>query len=375
MVRRVLLIMLLLCAVAQAQRVTLTYRGCEHISLAAVQGLSGITYAGQDQYYAVMDGSSTLVWLKIDCSGEGRIERASISLDNPLPDRRDYEGIAMGPGGESIFVCDESPAITQFALPPKAPLRQLRLPEIFQHIVRNQGFESLTVTPDGKTLWTANERALKIDGNAETPADPITSTTRVRLLRCDITPTAIEPNEQYEYQTSGVHDWGGQIGLCDLVALPDGRLLALERSAAKNFSGVVSIRTRIFLVDVTRAMDISRPPFDKGLVGHTPPQVRKTLLFDGFVCGEHGENLEGLCLGPRLGRSRWAVIGAVDSTDGGLNLSKSAIVSFELELAAAPEPRKPAMMPIAIPATVPATIPTTMPATTRTIPPITGEAK
>jgi hypothetical protein len=162
------------------------------------------------------------------------------------------------------------------------------------------------------------------------------------LQRIELGGENATPREQFEYETSGVHDWGGTIGLCDLAALPDGRLLALERSAAQNFSGQVSIRSRIFLIDTSGATDISKPPYDKGLaaVEKPPTKVSKTLLWDGLACDADGENFEGLCLGPRLGvDDRWAVVGVVDNTDGGLGVSKPSIVSFELDLAAPPTTR------------------------------------
>jgi hypothetical protein len=112
-----------------------------------------------------------------------------------------------------------------------------------------------------------------------------------------------------------------------------------------NFSGDKSIRTRVFVVDVAGATDVSQPPDDKGLVNQSPTKVRKTPLFDGFVCSQHGENLEGLCLGPQLGRNRWTVLGVIDDGDGPLKLSRSAVVSFELDLNA------PANTPAILPAT------------------------
>ena len=67
-------------------------------------------------------------------------------------------------------------------------------------------------------------------------------------------------------------------------------------------------------------------------------KVRKTLLWDGFVCDADGENLEGLCVGPALGPDKWAVLAVVDDTDGGLNLSRPAVVSFVLDLNAPAPP-------------------------------------
>ena len=106
----------------------------------------------------------------------------------------------------------------------------------------------------------------------------------------------------------------------------------VERSAAANFDQVATIRSRIYLIDVTGATDVSKPPFDAGVADRDPKKVRKTLLYDGFVCDNDGENLEGICLGPQLGPGRFAVIGVVDNTDGGLGLSRPAVVSFELRL-------------------------------------------
>jgi 3-phytase len=325
-------------------RVTLTYRGFARLKDPRAVGLSGITCTGRVEHYAVSDHPSQLVLIGIETLDDASLGTVVVPAVYPLPRQRDTEGIACHLGGGNIFVADESPGIADYVHREYDRPKVLAVPELFKDIVNNQGFESLTISPDGKTLWTANERALKRDGNPQTDATPILSETRVRLLRYRATPDGFEPAEQFEYDTSGVHDWGGQIGLCDLAALPDGRLLALERSGAMNFSGDRSIRTRIFLVDVSGATDISKPPFDKGLIDRTPVKVRKTLLFDGFVCSEHGENLEGLCLGRQLGPDRWAVIGVVDDSDGPLHLSQSAVVAFELNLNA-PATTQPATQP------------------------------
>jgi hypothetical protein len=78
-------------------------------------------------------------------------------------------------------------------------------------------------------------------------------------------------------------------------------------------------------------------------------KVKKTPLYDGFVCDADGENLEGLCLGPELSPGRWVVMGVVDNTDGGVGVSSPAVVAFRLDLTAPPrpttQPRKPQQPP------------------------------
>ena len=64
----------------------------------------------------------------------------------------------------------------------------------------------------------------------------------------------------------------------------------------------------------------------------TTRPVGKTLLFDGYVGSERGQNMEGLCLGASLAPDRWAVLGVIDDSDGDLNLSRSAVVAFELRI-------------------------------------------
>jgi hypothetical protein len=335
---------------------TLIYRGCADLKDKTIAGLSGITREGDGEtYLAVMDNSDRLVRLKIATRDDGSIASAEVVGEIRLGKKADREGIAYDARGRRFFISDESPAIIEHRAGDGGVVRSLEVPGIFRkHLAPNQGFESLSLSPDGKTLWTANERALTLDGNLMSPADPISATTRVRLLQYDVRGDAIAPRRQFEYITSGVHDWGGQVGLCDLVALDDGRLLALERSAAMNFQRVASIRTRIFLIDVSGAIDVS----DRALrsaatttatIGPATTQAVRTSepgkefrLFDGFVCGQRGANLEGLCLGRSLGRMRWSVLGVVDSSDGGLGLSRSCVAAFELDLAAPDTSQTPA---------------------------------
>lgn len=329
----ILLVLALTATVTRAQR--LTYLGCERLPAEETPGLSGITYAGDGTYWGLLEREAKLLRLRVAMRPDASIESVSIDRTVQMSKGADFEGIAFNATHpDTMMVSTEKPEVIEVSLKDGRVLRTLELPRIFDQIERNQGLESLTVSADSQTLWTANERALKIDGNPQQPVTPFLSSTRVRLLRYDREGDTFKPAAQFEYQTGGVHGAAGQIGLCDLAALPDGRLLSLERSAAQGLSGKKSIRTRIYLIDVTGATDVSEAPYDAGLVNESPVKVSKTLLFDGFVCDGDGENLEGLCVGPELSRGRFTVLGVVDHTDGGVGVSAPAIVAFELDLTA-----------------------------------------
>jgi hypothetical protein len=98
---------------------------------------------------------------------------------------------------------------------------------------------------------------------------------------------------------------GSKAGVCEMIALPDGRLLVMERSLAFSVSGL--FLTRIYLVDTNSATDVSGLP---GLIGQTYAPAAKTLIYSGGHA-----NLEGLCIGPRLGPGRYALLGVVDDGD------------------------------------------------------------
>jgi hypothetical protein len=346
MLVRTVMLLILMTAAASAQ--TLGVQSCMRLADRQITGLSSITWAGGDIYIGALERGSKLLKLTITLKPDGSIASARpVGLLASMNPARDIEGIAFTrPQRDSVLLSDESgPGINEIRLSDGKLLQSLKVPAMFAaSMAPNQGFESLTFAWDHAALWTANERALRIDGNPMTAASPMFSTTRVRLQKYAVNGNVYTPAGQFEYDTSGVHDLAGQIGLCDLAALPDGRLLALERSAAMNLRRVASIRTRIFLIDAGGATDVSKPPFDRGLGDRSPRKVKKTLLFDDFICSARGENLEGLCIGPALGKNRRAVIGVIDDTDGGLHLSHSAVVSFVLDLPAPPTSR-PATAP------------------------------
>jgi hypothetical protein len=303
-----------------------------------ISGLSGITWAGGKDFYAVCDNSNKVVRFEVSFKPDCSIKSARIASALTVGETHDYEGAAFLDDATLLLSEEDTPGIHAFALKSGMKLFDIAIPQIFarKNIVKNQGFESLTLSPDKKRLFTANERATISDGNSQLIAEPFSSSTRVRIQRYTVDPArageppCFTPGPQFLYQTSGVHAFAGQIGLCDLVALDGARLIALERSAGETLDRKPSIRTRIYLVDTNDAADVSAQPTLKD------PKLRtlaKTLLYDGFIFDDDGENLEGLCLGPEVAPGRYILLGCVDNTDG-IHVSESRLVAFEFLLPA-----------------------------------------
>lgn len=278
----------------------------------AAAELSGITFGGGDTYYAVGDDGAAAIWqlgISLD-QATGRILSAIVSGSVSAPSLgSDSEGIAIDPGGATVWVADEvASSITAFSLASGEVVGGISVPAIFApaNVQANRGLESLSY--GGGALWSANEEALVPDGGLATPE----SGSWVRLQRFGGSPLAA--SGQWAYLTdplSATSPFTGATrnGLVDLVALPDGGLLALERDFGGTFP---TFRSRIYAVDFSAASDVSDVP-SLAAGGFTP--VGKTLLWEESFANS---NFEGMTLGPGLaGGGRSLLLMADDGSGAG----------------------------------------------------------
>jgi hypothetical protein len=289
-------------------------------------GLSGVTWLGGDRYVAVLDNSSSLIRFRLDLAPDGTPLSASAFAAITVAERHDYEDVAPRLDGvPAVFLCEEeTPAIRVFRLDDGAADGTVPLPALMRSRRPNRGPESLSLDPDGAHLWTSNEEALVPDGS---PAAAGVGTV-VRLMRLPL--RAGQPPLQVAYQVDPPHEFvpvfaGPTLsGVVALVALGRGRLLVLERSGGP---GLPPFESRLYAVDTSVAADVSGIGSD--LAGMPDKFVGKALVWSGAL----GLNLEGLCLGPKLGSGRRAILGISDN--GGL-ATPTQVVGFELTAVTSP---------------------------------------
>lgn len=312
--------------------------------------LSGLAWVqGTSSYLAVSDDQPRIHRLSVDLDpATGRITGASttgslllVAADgSPLPAGRDLEGVALEAGGSTVLVSDESgPRLRAHALATGRTTGEIGPASdpalaVFAGQRSNLGWESLTIAPDTGVVWTANEEALTTDGPTGAGID---SNTLVRLQA--LTP-GLAPAGQWAYRVSGDVVSGAlgnsHAGVSDLVALPGGQLLVLERSAGiVSFAPTIdlTLRDRIFLVDFAGATDVtSLGALDGG--GFT--ETGKTLLWEGTF---PDDNFEGMALGPELdGGARSLLL----VSDDGASLHQSLYALRLVDLV--PEPASAALL-------------------------------
>ncbi len=287
--------------------------------------LSGIVWLGDDRYLAVSDAHAALHRLTIRVDPRtGAVLSAETSDAVPLRDEsgsrvpeparaEDREGIALDPGRGEVWIANEQtladkslPSIEGYHLADALRIGLVRCDSdsvlgVFAHTRPNRDFESLARTPDGSGYWTANEDALTIDGVATSGS----ASGVVRLQRLD---SEMRPGAQFAYR---LDPWAASIrspmllagrevsGLSELIALPGGRLLALERAFSGDARGNANLRSRLYLVDPAGATDVSREPLRSGLAGKSYVPARKALLWQENW-GLTNSNFEGMTLGPTL---------------------------------------------------------------------------
>jgi hypothetical protein len=319
-----------------------------------IGGLSGITYdARNNLYYAISDDRGQkapprFYTFTIDLS-KGKLTNNDVipvgvtnllnTSNQPFPpNTTDTEGIAIT-NQDTIFVSSEgdvdkliNPFIKEFALASGKTISTLPIPDKFlpdsqkqKGIRNNLAFESLTITPNQKFLFTATENALIQDG----PAAKSGVGTSSRILEYNL--LTKQPEREFLYQTEPVTPLFNPTGkfasgLPDLLALNNqGNFLSIERS----FTGL-GFTVFVFEISLENATDIHN--FDS--IAKIDPDkikpVEKKLLLDLRTLDVSLDNIEGLTLGAKLPDGQPSLILISDNNFNGLQ--QTQILAFKLKI-------------------------------------------
>lgn len=295
---------------------------------------SGIAPLGGNRYVMVSDKEPADGFFTFRIDQNTRTgEIVSVYLEgftgNPRPEvnaqgisKRDTEGIAYVPSSSTVFISGEGDQrILEYSMEGRLTGRELQVPDIMRKgkIISNYGFEALTYSPETHRFWTTTESTLPQDGPAAGPRDPHAQNV-LRLVAFDET---LHPVAQYAYRMDrGKSKDFGRLyiyGVPELLALPDGKVLVMEREAHISANYLNSqVTCKLFEVNppqswqIDSSTDLSKLDTNRFLVKKLLASftTRMTPIVRTFA------NYEGMCLGCRLDDGRQTILLVNDSQAG-----------------------------------------------------------
>lgn len=382
------------CAPAHAADWSLSYIGQQIVASGTtfqgttVGGLSGIDFdASTGSYFAISDDRSGInaarfynlglnlnQFVRSATPGSAGVAFNSVTtLQTPAgsafsPNTVDPEGIRYNAARQTLVWSNEgqrtaaglqNPTVREMRLD-GTHVRDFAVPTAFlpagsaagtatgdRGINNNLAFESLTYSPDGRTLYTATENALVQDG----PTASVNNGSRSRILSFDVasgqagaeyaydvSPVALAPNPSGAFATNG---------LTDLLAIGDRQFIGIERSFATGAqtpgTPVTGNTIRLFYIDARQATDISGRESIAG--DDSIVAASKELLIDlSDLRNDDGsalalDNIEGLTLGPVVDGKQTLVLVSDN------NFSGTQFTQFvALQISQVPEPKTWAML-------------------------------
>lgn len=305
-----------------------------------VGGLSALTYDRRnDVYYSLVDNERETparfytLDIPLDRSGLDDPSVLDVTFLRDASGQQftganfDGESLALTPKGDLFASSETEPSIRRFSpegdLIEELPVPQEFLVEPAGQGRTNQTFESLSLSPNGRSLYTANEGFLTADGETADGRD------RIRILRYEKEENSFEPAEEFFYLAEP-----GQ-GVVEIVALRERELLVLERGFVAGKGNTV----QIFQVSLKGAEDVSG---QESLATPGLVPVEKELLVDLANCPSSGatspgtqtnpllDNFEALTLGPRLPGGRRALLLVSDDNFSTRQVTRVVALSAKL---------------------------------------------
>ena len=295
---------------------------------------SGITPLGNNRYAVVSDkeaadGFYIMQILQDPKTGKVKevIPEGFYSNPTPTTDKnnwtiRDCEGITYFPAANTVFISGEGDQqILEYSLNGVPTGRKLNIPAEFAtaNIYHNLGFEALTYCPSSHRFWTITEGPLRADGTPNSPQQ----TEQQNLLRLQCFGDDLQPLAQYAYRMDFAKNTkvgsSHSHGVPELCALPDGRLLVLEREIRVSPNYLSShVECKLFLINPLESHQIdSYTKFDRLDPNHFMIKKLVANFKTRLNAVQYSiANYEGMCLGIRLNDGTQTLLLVNDSQGG-----------------------------------------------------------
>lgn len=187
-------------------------------------------------------------------------------------------------------------------------------------VYNNLAFESVAITPDGKTLWTMSENGLAQDSAPTAVGRP----SRARMLSFDL--DTGKPGAEYVYDVAPVPFAPARAGdfatngVPDMLALSSTEFIVIERAfavgavtpgIAASTKQPTSNTIKLYRIDTRGATDVSGWPSIKG---RDVVPVKRTMLLDlSSLTNDDGsvlalDNIEGITFGPPVNGKRTLIL-------------------------------------------------------------------
>ncbi|MFC2107981.1 esterase-like activity of phytase family protein [Candidatus Bipolaricaulota bacterium] len=337
--------------------------------------ISGLSFASNDTYYAIADdrgenivppGVLFEMEIKVDLEGLHSVEvRGVIQLDSDSS----MTGVQPYASGEldgeevlwmedGFIVCSErdlanEPWIRQYTHTGEF-VAELPIPEKYipafdgdvqvRGVRENQSFEAATITPDGSTLYVANQEALVQDGTGSTSY----AGTPIRILEYDLTGDSPAIVGEYVYITEplfvrpGVAKSGdnGVPGMAYVGHItPEIDLIMMERSyvdGAGNHIGLFGVKLDPYIYDREKVLAIEALVEDpgmayKGLSVHKIPLLALSDDPEQTDVDFDPDNMEAIAIGPLLDNGNYTLILASDNNFDP-KYQRNVFAAFEIDL-------------------------------------------
>jgi hypothetical protein len=171
----------------------------------------------------------------------------------------------------------------------------------------NRAFENITITPDGKTLFAANEDTLFQDGDAAY----IGRTGTIRFIEYNL--KSGKAVKEFLYEIDAIEDKPNldaadpTNSVADILALDNnGTFLVLERYYDDDGYNT----DKLFLAKTAGLDDVMG---EFSIKGKSFSKAEKTLLYDFATIPTSKDDFEGLAFGPKLADGRQSLIVVSDN--------------------------------------------------------------